>query len=145
MSDFELEKKEEAAEASEEIVEAVENAPEAPATEVIEEAPKKKAAVHMTASAAALNAEGEVDIRRRKPREVKEIKTSRISYEKKKGRLRGTLGCGRNLYVPYPPLSVPLVLLLQNRDGQRQRRSKDGGLRNDGPRYLYRMERLRKL
>lgn len=85
MSDFELEKKEEAAEASEEIVEAVENAPEAPATEVIEEAPKKKAAVHMTASAAALNAEGEVDIRRRKPREVKEIKTSRISYEKKKG------------------------------------------------------------
>jgi ABC-type sugar transport system permease subunit len=51
---------------------------------VIEEAPKKKAAVHMTASAAALNADGEVDIRRRKPREVKQIKQSKISYERKK-------------------------------------------------------------
>lgn len=41
---------------------------------------------HMTAAAAALNVEGEeVDIRRRQPRVQKEIKKSRISYEKKKG------------------------------------------------------------
>ena len=40
---------------------------------------------HMTAAAAALNVEGEeVDIRRRQPRVQKEIKKSRISYEKKK-------------------------------------------------------------
>ena len=63
--------------------EAAEQAAEKAAEEVVQEAPKKKA-VHMTASAAALNAEGEVDIRRRKPREVKEIKQSRISYERKK-------------------------------------------------------------
>ncbi len=44
----------------------------------------KKYAGHMTASAAALNAAGEVDIRRRKPREEKKIKQSRISYERKK-------------------------------------------------------------
>ncbi|MDE7233650.1 MAG: sugar ABC transporter permease, partial [Ruminiclostridium sp.] len=47
--------------------------------------PKKQHAAHMTASAAALNAEGEVDIRRRKPREEKKIKESKISYERKKG------------------------------------------------------------
>lgn len=41
---------------------------------------------HMTAAAAALNVEDEeVDIRRRQPRVQKEIKKSRISYEKKKG------------------------------------------------------------
>ena len=40
----------------------------------------------MTAAAAALNVEDEeVDIRRRQPRVQKEIKKSRISYEKKKG------------------------------------------------------------
>lgn len=98
MSDFELEKNEaeaveEAANAAENAVEATENAPEAAnpeeaenaAAEAIEEAPKKKAAVHMTASAAALNAEGEVDIRRRKPKVEKKIKQSKISYERKKG------------------------------------------------------------
>lgn len=47
--------------------------------------PRKQHAAHMTASAAALNAEGEVDIRRRKPREEKKIKESKISYERKKG------------------------------------------------------------
>lgn len=47
--------------------------------------PKRQHAAHMTASAAALNAEGEVDIRRRKPREEKKIKESKISYERKKG------------------------------------------------------------
>lgn len=47
--------------------------------------PKKQHAAHMTASAAALNAEGEVDIRRKKPREEKKIKESKISYERKKG------------------------------------------------------------
>lgn len=47
--------------------------------------PKKQHAAHMTASAAALNAEGEVDIRRRKPRVEKQIKESKISYERKKG------------------------------------------------------------
>ncbi|MGN0618070.1 MAG: carbohydrate ABC transporter permease [Ruminiclostridium sp.] len=91
MSDFELEKNGETAEnteeiaqtaapaeeTAEEVVAAAEEAPEAPAP--------RKAAAHMTASAAALNAEGEVDIRRRKPREEKKIKQSRISYEKKKG------------------------------------------------------------
>lgn len=46
---------------------------------------RKKKAVHMTASAAALNADGEVDIRRLKPRQVKEIKEAKISYERKKG------------------------------------------------------------
>ncbi len=72
-------------EATEAAEEAVSEAAEAAVEEAAEEAPKKKAAVHMTASAAALNAEGEVDIRRRKPREVKQIKQSKISYEKKKG------------------------------------------------------------
>ena len=60
-----------------EAAETVEEAPEA------EEAPKKYAG-HMTASAAALNAAGEVDIRRRRPREEKKIKESKISYERKK-------------------------------------------------------------
>lgn len=87
MSDFELEKQNEAVENTEEIAQN-EASPEAetaaPAEEAVAEAPKK-AAVHMTASAAALNAEGEVDIRRRKPREEKKIKTSKISYERKKG------------------------------------------------------------
>ncbi|MCM1335784.1 MAG: sugar ABC transporter permease [Bacteroides sp.] len=59
--------------------------PAAEATEPIEEPKPKKHAAHMTASAAALNAEGEVDIRRRKPREEKKIKESKISYERKKG------------------------------------------------------------
>lgn len=45
----------------------------------------RKYAGHMTASAAALNAAGEVDIRRRKPREEKKIKESKISYERRKG------------------------------------------------------------
>lgn len=87
MSDFELEKQNEAVENTEEIAQN-EASPEAetaaPAEEAVAEAPKK-AAVHMTASAAALNAEGEVDIRRRKPRVEKKIKTSKISYERKKG------------------------------------------------------------
>ena len=61
-----------------------ENAPEANEEKKEQEPPKKKA-VHMTASAAALNAEGEVDIRRQKPRVEKEIKQSKISYERKKG------------------------------------------------------------
>ncbi len=88
MSDFE----------NEEMTEVIENT-EAAAEEAVgstpislekpelpeEPAPVRKAAAHMTASAAALNAEGEIDIRRRKPREVKQIKQSRISYEKKKG------------------------------------------------------------
>ena len=86
MSDFELEKQNEAVENTEEIAqnEASPETEAAPAEEAVTEAPKK-AAVHMTASAAALNAEGEVDIRRRKPREEKKIKTSKISYERKKG------------------------------------------------------------
>ena len=88
MSDFELEKNGETAENAEEIAQTAAPAEET-AEEVaaaIEEAPApRKAAAHMTASAAALNAEGEVDIRRRKPREEKKIKQSRISYEKKKG------------------------------------------------------------
>lgn len=53
-----------------------------------DEAPASVAnkSAHMTASAAALNVEDEeVDIRRRQPRVQKEIKKSRISYEKKKG------------------------------------------------------------
>ena len=47
--------------------------------------PKKPVAQHMTASAAALNADGEVDIRRQKPRKETKIKKSHISYERKKG------------------------------------------------------------
>lgn len=53
-----------------------------------DEAPASVAnkSAHMTATAAALNVEDEeVDIRRRQPRVQKEIKKSRISYEKKKG------------------------------------------------------------
>lgn len=51
-----------------------------------EAAPVAQKSAHMTAAAAALNVEGEeVDIRRRQPRVQKEIKKSRISYEKKKG------------------------------------------------------------
>lgn len=53
-----------------------------------DEAPASVAnkSAHMTAAAAALNVEDdEVDIRRRQPRVQKEIKKSRISYEKKKG------------------------------------------------------------
>ena len=69
---------EEVTEASE-TTETVEEAPET------EEAPKRQYAGHMTASAAALNAAGEVDIRRRRPREEKKIKESKISYERKKG------------------------------------------------------------
>ena len=69
---------EEVTEASE-TAETVEEAPET------EEAPKRQYAGHMTASAAALNAAGEVDIRRRRPREEKKIKESKISYERKKG------------------------------------------------------------
>jgi ABC-type sugar transport system permease subunit len=49
-------------------------------------APVAQKSAHMTAAAAAMNVEGEeVDIRRRQPRVQKEIKKSRISYEKKKG------------------------------------------------------------
>ncbi len=91
MNDFENEKTEEIVEADtaettdiapvEEAAEAVTEAVEA----AEEDAPKKQYAGHMTASAAALNAEGEVDIRRRKPREEKKIKESKISYERKKG------------------------------------------------------------
>lgn len=53
-----------------------------------DEAPASVAnkSAHMTAAATALNVEDEeVDIRRRQPRVQKEIKKSRISYEKKKG------------------------------------------------------------
>lgn len=53
-----------------------------------DEAPASVAnkSAHMTAAAAALNVEDEeVNIRRRQPRVQKEIKKSRISYEKKKG------------------------------------------------------------
>ena len=53
-----------------------------------DEAPASVAnkSAHMAAAAAALNVEDEeVDIRRRQPRVQKEIKKSRISYEKKKG------------------------------------------------------------
>ena len=86
MSEFENENMNElenaaetASETVEEITEAVSEAAEEAAEEIVEEAPVRKAAVHMTASAAALNAEGEIDIRRRKPREVKQIKQSKIS------------------------------------------------------------------
>ena len=92
MSEFENENMNElenaaetASETVEEITETVSEAAEEAAEEIAEEAPVRKAAVHMTASAAALNAEGEIDIRRRKPREVKQIKQSKISYERKKG------------------------------------------------------------
>lgn len=71
----------EVAEAAEEAVEVAEAADEA-----AEDKPAKKKAVHMTASAAAMNAEGEeVDIRRRQPRKEVKIKKTRISYERKKG------------------------------------------------------------
>ncbi|MBE6880468.1 MAG: sugar ABC transporter permease [Ruminococcaceae bacterium] len=67
---------EEVAEVAEEVAEAAEEAAE----------PAKKKAVHMTASAASLNAEGEeVDIRRRQPKKEVKIKKTRISYERKKG------------------------------------------------------------
>ena len=91
MSDFEKDRNEELE--TEELVtvtseseapeaaEAAESAEETP----VEEAPKRQYAGHMTASAAALNAAGEVDIRRRRPREEKKIKESKISYERKKG------------------------------------------------------------
>lgn len=85
MSDFEEIEKQGEETAAEVTETAVTEAVTEAAAEQIEEAPKKKAAVHMTASAAALNAEGEVDIRRRKPREEKKIKESKISYEKRKG------------------------------------------------------------
>lgn len=68
--------------------EAVPNAePEIAAAEVNDAAAEnaRKYAGHMTASAAALNAAGEVDIRRRRPREEKKIKESKISYERRKG------------------------------------------------------------
>ena len=80
MSDFEKDTNEE--------IEAVTPESEAPAVEAeetatpevteapVEEAPKRQYAGHMTASAAALNAAGEVDIRRRRPREEKKIKES---------------------------------------------------------------------
>lgn len=95
MNDFENERNEELVEAVseseaeavvEETAEAVEEVTKetAPETEA-EEAPQKKYAGHMTASAAALNAAGEVDVRRRRPREEKVIKESKISYERKKG------------------------------------------------------------
>lgn len=90
MNDFEKDKSEETVE-NEVIAEAAieseaETAPEAEASpEITEEAPKVQHSGHMTASAAALNAAGEVDIRRRRPREEKKIKQSRISYERKKG------------------------------------------------------------
>lgn len=71
--------------AADEVTEAAETAEQAVEEAAAEpEKPAKKKAVHMTASAAALNADGEVDIRRMKPRQVKEIKQSRISYERKK-------------------------------------------------------------
>ena len=55
-------------------------------SEVAEEVKPKRASAHMTASAAALNVEGEeVDIRRRQPRQEKKIKEAKISYERKKG------------------------------------------------------------
>ncbi len=87
MNDFEKDKSEEIAEVtSESEAEKVslEKTTEEAAPEK-EDAPKKQYAGHMTASAAALNAEGEVDIRRKKPREEKQIKESKISYERRKG------------------------------------------------------------
>jgi len=101
MSDFENENMENTenteiiADTAEPVTEPVpetDNQPEAPAEAPAEEAvqeepeiPVKKKAMHMTASAAAMNADGEVDIRRLKPRQVKEIKEAKISYERKKG------------------------------------------------------------
>ncbi len=100
MSDFEKDRNEEleteeivavtseseAEEIAEEVVsEAAETAETVEETPETEEAPKRQYAGHMTASAAALNAEGEVDIRRRKPRQQTVIKESKISYERKKG------------------------------------------------------------
>ncbi len=93
---------EQVADAAEAVEETVENAAEEvaenaveevtetaeEATETVEEVAEsaKKKAVHMTASAAALNAEGEeVDIRRRQPKKEVKIKKTRISYERKKG------------------------------------------------------------
>ena len=88
MSEFEQNQNEEitesVSEAAEEVTEAAESAAET-VTEAVEEAPKKKAAVHMTASAAALNADGEGEIRRRKPRQGKQVKQAKHTYEKKKG------------------------------------------------------------
>ena len=75
---------EEVAKAAEEVAEAAEEVAEA-AEEAAEDKPAKKKAVHMTASAAAMNAEGEeVDIRRRQPKKETKIKKTRISYERKK-------------------------------------------------------------
>ena len=89
MNDFEKDTSEEIAEVtpeSETPTETTETTEtETVAEETVEEAPKRQYAGHMTASASALNAAGEVDIRRRKPREEKKIKESRISYERKKG------------------------------------------------------------
>ena len=75
----------EAAEATEEVADAAEAVvDEAGAAEELAK-PAKKKAVHMTASAAAMNAEGEeVDIRRRQPKKEVKIKKTRISYERKK-------------------------------------------------------------
>ena len=67
-------------ETAQETVDASADEPVATAEPVVQKS------AHMTAAAAALNVEGEeVDIRRRQPRIQKEIKKSRISYEKKKG------------------------------------------------------------
>ena len=85
MSEFENENINELESAAETASETVEEVTGTAVEPVEEAAPVRKTAVHMTASAAALNAEGEVDIRRRKPREVKQIKQSKISYERKKG------------------------------------------------------------
>ena len=85
MNDFEKDTSEEIAEVtSESEVQTVSLEKPAEAAPETEEAPKKQYAGHMTASAAALNAEGEVDVRRRKPREEKKIKESKISYERKR-------------------------------------------------------------
>ncbi len=84
MNDFEKDKSEEIAEVASESEATTEVISEEAAPET-EEAPKRQYAGHMTASAAALNAAGEVDIRRRKPRVEKQIKESKISYERKKG------------------------------------------------------------
>ena len=86
MNDFEKDTSEEIAEVtSESETQKVSLEKPAEETPVTEEAPKRQSAGHMTASAAALNAEGEVDIRRKKPRQEKVIKESKISYERKKG------------------------------------------------------------
>lgn len=74
----------EVAGATEEVAKAAEEVAEA-AEEAVEDKQAKKKAVHMTASAAAMNAEGEeVDIRRRQPKKETKIKKTRISYERKK-------------------------------------------------------------